>query len=188
LANATHGLSEDRAGYSKAIITARPDKGKGREIYDLFSHALGNQPLNREVKFRLSTALLPQIVIGHRLWAQAANKSERFIRAERMIFLHSPDDKAVWMVIDVKKSDLRMLNVGTHEFLQYSGLQGFKAVIPDTSGEEKVYSESICRLEQTTPTVYATNVADALHRLPSFLRGRIWCIMRTVPAYRRYYF
>lgn len=103
LANATHGLSEDRAGYSKAIITARPDNGKGREIYDLFSRALGNQPLNRGVKFRLSTALLAQIVIGHRLWAQAANKSERFIRAEKMAFLHSPDDKAVWMVLSFRR-------------------------------------------------------------------------------------
>src|SRR3984893_2501192 len=60
LANATHGLSEDRAGYSKAIITARPDNGKGREIYDLFSRALGNQSLTREMRFPLTTVLLPQ--------------------------------------------------------------------------------------------------------------------------------
>jgi YaaC-like Protein len=96
LGNATHGLTEDRTRYSQAIITARPDRRKGKEIYDLFSQALGNQLLNREVRYRLSTVLLPQIVIGHRLWTQAANKNERFIRAERIMFLHNPDDKAVW--------------------------------------------------------------------------------------------
>jgi YaaC-like Protein len=178
LGNATHGLSEDRTGYSKAIIPARPDNGKGREIYDLFSRALGNQPLKREVKFRLTSELLPQIVIGHRLWAQAANKSERFKRAERVFFLHSPDNKTVWIVIDVRKSDLRMLNIKAHEFLQYSGFQEFNEVIPNMDGEDKTYTESICRLEQSTPTTYASNVAEALHKLPAFLRGRMWCIMR----------
>jgi hypothetical protein len=189
LANATHGLSEDRGGYSKAIITARPDNKKGKEVYDLFSQALGNPPLNRELRFRLSTTLLPQILIGHRLWAQAANKSERFIRAERISFLHNASDKTIWIIIDVKKSDLRSLNISTREFLKFSGLEEFAEVNPaEADDEQRSYRESVVRLEQKSPTSYTAEAAKPLHELPNVLRDRLWCIMRTVPAYRRYYF
>jgi hypothetical protein len=131
------------------------DSSSRRSVYDLFSRALGNPPITGQVAFRLVIDLLPQIVIGHRLWAAAANKNERFIRAERISFLHRTDTKEIWTIIDLKKSDLRALKVDAQNFLVYSRLEKFGEIEPKSIVREPVnYLESIIRLEQRSPQVY----------------------------------
>jgi hypothetical protein len=189
LDNAVHGVSENRTDYRNATITVKQVGRQRREIFDLFSQALGNPALTRDLTFRLTTILLPQIVIGHRLWAQATNSGERFVRAERIRYVHGKNSKAVWALIDIKKSDLTELNLSVPNFIRYSSLTEFNQVKAEAIEEEgESYLNNIIRLEQQNPIIYASEAGEALHQLPGIFKRRLWCIMRTVPEYRRYYF
>jgi len=142
-----------------------------------------------DLKFRLLNDLLPQIVIGHRLWATAANKKERFIRAEKIEFLHDTNAKEMWTVIDFKRSDVKALKIKTQKFIDYAGLGGFSEILPaDVSEDGPAYLKKIIRLEQKHPQKYVDVPIEKLHLLPKIIGNKMWCIMRTVPAYRRYYF
>jgi len=189
LQTAQHGLHENRGDYAKALVTVQPDSANRRSIFDLFSQALGNQPLATNIGYHLLDDLLPQIVVGHRLWAQAANKRERFIRAEQIRFMHGPDTKEVWLIVDLRKSDLRGIASTAPAVLKHSGLDGsFQQVSPNSeTHEDEVYLDEIVRIEQRTPASYANKPVEALQNLPNIFGRRLWCIMRTVPPYRRYY-
>jgi hypothetical protein len=189
LETAEHGLSENRGAYANALVRAKPDSPNRRCIYDLFSQALGNQPIASNTDYRLLDELLPQIVVGHRLWAHAANKRERFIRAEQIRFLHKRDIKQVWLALDLRKSDLREIACTAPKVLKHSGLNGhFQQVSPSLENkEEERYLDGIVRVEQKAPGIYTKKPAEALRHLPDIFGRRLWCIMRTVPPYRRYY-
>jgi hypothetical protein len=183
LGDAMHGLREDRKPFRHATIFINRDTGRKREVFDLFAQALGNSALQRDLRVKLVSELLPQIVVGHRLWAEAAGCRERFIRAEQIAFQHNPDEKLIWIIIDIKKSDLRGLNISSERFLKYSGLQAtFKEVIPKNNP-----SKPIVRFEQITSIHYPRSPTEKLSQLASTLDGRLWFIIRSVPPYRRYY-
>src|SRR4051794_23971492 len=135
LGNAFHGLSENRLNYSSATITATADNNRSRAIYDLFAQVLDENALAEDQKLNLVQTLLPQIVIGHCLWAQAANKRERFVRVQRFAYLHSIADRHVWITFDVHKPDLETVGVTAARFLQNSRLVGFQQVNPVKDGE-----------------------------------------------------
>jgi len=167
LGNAGHGLSENRGGFTQANITAYTDRGRSTQVFDLFAQALGNPAMSNDVHYRLLRDLLPQIVIGHRLWADAANKKERFMRAEKIEFLHAPSDKAIWTIIDLKGTDLPTLRINASKFLRYSGLTAFRVVTPiENRREETSYIQKVVRLEQTVPERYVGDPIEVLHRLP----------------------
>jgi hypothetical protein len=189
LGSAGHGLSENRGSYSQAVITASADSASRRSVYDLFSQALKNPAITHETRFRLVNDLLPQIVIGHRLWAAATNQRERFVRAEKINFLHSPSNKEIWTIIDVKRTDLHALKLNGERFTTYSALDKFTEVKPTVVANEPFdYLQTIIRLEQKIPEVYVTNPIEVIRELPDAIGKHMWCIMRTVPPYRRYYF
>jgi YaaC-like Protein len=184
LGNAIHGLSENRASYTKALITASADNNRYRAVYDLFSQKLGEGALVTDHDFNLSKTLLPQIVIGHRLWAQAANKRERFVRVQRFQYLHSEVDRSVWVTFEIQKSDLEIVGVTGSQFVRNAQMTGFRQVRAVEDGTTRT---DLLRFEQVNPQVYQTKPAEALHQLSAMSSKHVWCIMRTVPPYRRYY-
>jgi hypothetical protein len=188
LEKAVHGLTENRGEYTKAVVTAQPVNPTRQSIFDLFSRALGNQPITAARNYHLLADLLPQIVIGHRLWAQAANKRERFIRADQIRFLHDQGNRQVWFIVDLRRSDLSEIASTAPKVLKHSGLDNFHQVSPTSTDEaESRHLKAIVRLEQKTPATYTNRPVEALHNLQTVFGRRLWCIMRTVPPYRRYY-
>ena len=128
---------------------------------------MGSPAIIRQERFRLLIDLLPQIVIGHRLWAAAANKNERFIRAEKISFLHGTSTREIWTIIDLKKSDLRALKVNAAKFVVYSGLDKFVEVEPTgIAGEPINYLDNIVRLQQKLPQIYRSDPVEVLQALP----------------------
>lgn len=188
LGDANHGISEDRKPYRRAVIKVSADLGKKRYVYDLFSQALGNNAIASPSSYKLRE-LLPQIVVGHRLWAEAEHKNERFIRAERIDFAANRDKKEVWTRIDFKKSDLRALNISHQQFCSVAGLSpDFREVTPSSDGDQQEYLRGISRFEQINPILYTRRPGDELNEASAILQRRVWCVVRSVPPYRRYYF
>jgi hypothetical protein len=182
LAGAAHGLTENRTRYTRAVITAKADRGRGREIYDMFAQKLGEAPLTAECNFDLSKTLLSQIVIGHRLWAQAANQRERFVRVQAFKYLQSAADQSVWLSFDVTKSDLDNIGVTPGRFLRNARLMDFRQVKPAENDDDR-----LVHFEQTQPRAYSTHPGEALGQLSHVMCKHVWCVIRTVPPYRRYY-
>ena len=95
----------------------------------------------------------------------------------------------MWTIIDVKHSDLYALKLNGERFTTYSGLDKFTEVKPMVVANEPLDNlKRIIRLEQKIPEVYVTNPIEVIHLLPNTIGKHMWCIMRTVPPYRRYYF
>jgi hypothetical protein len=145
---------------------------------------LGESALGADHQFDLSKTLLPQIVIGHRLWAQAANKRERFVRVQRFRYVHSEANRSVWITFEIQKSDLEIVGVSGSQFLNNAKMTGFRQV---QAVEDGTVRTDMLHFEQFTPQVYQTKPTEALRQLSATSSKHVWCIMRTVPPYRRYY-
>jgi len=86
---AQHGLKERLRGQRRelvdAYLVAHPTSPTGAQNFDELLAALAGTPLPAQTNYDLP-ALLPQILSGHRLWAQAAGRVERFIAIHDLQF------------------------------------------------------------------------------------------------------
>ena len=88
---AGHGLKERLSGtreLTDAYLEADPSGLNWIQNFDEFHAVLTGAHLPAQRRYVLP-ALLPQILSGHRLWAQAARKVERFIAVHDLQFFHN---------------------------------------------------------------------------------------------------
>jgi hypothetical protein len=142
--------------------------------------ALSGAGLTAQRHFDLP-ALLPQILSGHRLWAQAANKVERFIAIDDLQFWQDTAAHNLWLRIYFAAQDLSRFGITHQRMLVKSGLSSdFRQVHSGFEGK-------IC-FEQIQPHTCPNNyVADQLHHLVAAVRPNLWTAVSSVPPYRRYY-
>lgn len=187
LDRAMHGLSEDRQPHSrtflKATLKAHPSKPSGRNIFDLFGRALGGSQLQSTKSLRVVKHLIPQVVIGHRLWAAASGQAERFLRCQRIELRHSKLTKELWLRILIAPDDLDRCGVSHSGFLKRAGLANFREVKPHQAASERGWLV----FEQTKPISYTRRPSDEVHTLVKVLEAKVWPVVRAVPDYRRYY-
>jgi hypothetical protein len=186
---AQHGLSEQRRTggkeFTDAYLDAFPTPNKYGEPNNFaeFMEVMTGVPLASAIKYDVPV-LVPQIVPGHRLWAQAAKKRERFIAAHDIQFWNDHDAKEMWLRFYFVEHDLSRLNV-THKRLLSEGnlAPDFAAV---ECNEEYEGSRLLC-FEQVHPHHYKDYPADELSVLVQQVRNRLWMTVATVQPYRRYY-
>lgn len=188
LDQARHGISERLdAGQRElldAYLDAFPfDPAKPNVFADFWEAVSGYKlPAKRRLDI---TALLPQVVVGHRIWADAADEDERFISVERIRLLDDPSAKALWLVIQLHASTLTQQGVGHAELLKASGLNlGFRDVkaVPDGTG-----GEWFVQFEQRTPITYAHRPSDSIPDLIEPVRQHLWAAVTTARPFREYY-
>jgi hypothetical protein len=181
---AQHGLSEKLdSGHRElidAFLNAFPTSATQANNFDELLAALTGTGLAASTRFNLP-ALLPQILSGHRLWAQAADELERFIAIDELQFWQNTNAHLIWLRIYFVSQDLTRLGITHQRLLSESGLAGsFRQVKSNIKGR-------IC-LEQTQPHQCQNNyVADQLHHLVNAVRLNLWAAVSSVPPYRRYY-
>jgi YaaC-like Protein len=141
---------------------------------------LAGTPLTAQTDYDLP-AVLPQILSGHRLWAQAAGKVERFVAVHDLQFWQDAAAHTLWLRIYLLVEDLSRLNVSHQRMLSESGLAStFREVQSDVPGQ-------IC-LEQIATQLCPNNYpADDLHHLVATVRPNLWMTVSSIPPYRRYY-
>jgi hypothetical protein len=125
---AQHGISEQRTPGARelfgAFLRAFPSTPASPNNFDEFMQVLrgtgiGVAPINLPLP-----VLLPQIVPGHRLWAQGAKKSERFIALHDIQLWHDPVTKMMWANLYFVADDLSRLNIAQQRLLDETGLAG----------------------------------------------------------------
>lgn len=189
LDGADHGLSAPRPPESpgspidvplkveKSGLRGRADR-EFISAFDEFRQALTGSATPANASLSVS-AILPQILSGHRLWAQGANLEERFVIVERVRFLHDGAG-SMWLDIRLKRQDLARLAVTPQQMLDESGLGKAFHEVQDKPGR--------VRLEQTVPLAHAVGrEVDHLHELVAVVRPNLWMTVSILPPYRRYY-
>ncbi len=129
-------------------------------------------------------ALVPQILPGHRLWATATKKRERFISVQRVGFYENKATKKVWLRVYLFADDVRRLGHTHADVLSLSGLStGFKKV----SCNEEVEGRKLICFEQKNPVAYVRHGVDHAIELADMVREHLWATVASTPPYRRYY-
>ena len=129
--------------------------------------------------------ILPQVLPGHRLWAQAANERERFVSFQDIQFWYNSGTHQVWLRLYLFAHDLSRLSVTHRDFLVHSALQtNFREVACNRT----IDSRPLICFELTQPETYPANhPADVLNRIVGMIKPYLWATVATVPPYRRYY-
>lgn len=186
---AQHGLSEQLRPSSRELVDAylrafpSPNNSGVLQNFAEFKEVLTGSGLQAAAELDLPL-LLPQIVPGHRLWAQGSGKTERFISIKEIQFWNNPTTRHMWLRLYFIADDLSRLGVTHQSLLTHSGLSAaFREVACGDNWEGR---RLIC-LEQTGTMLYAGYPTDHLYELIAPVRQMLWMTVSTVVPYRRYY-
>jgi hypothetical protein len=188
---AQHGLSSKlRTGgkeLADAYLEAYPTPNRENEPNNFaeFMAVLSRENLPARQEYDIKY-LLPQIVPGHRLWAKAEKKLERFIAIHDINYWQDGNNQNIWLCLYFIGDDLYRLGVTHQRLVTESGLAelGFREV---SSSDQYENRDLIC-LEQITPLAYDNSYpADHLLNLSGTVRHALWTTVLSTPPYRRYY-
>lgn len=190
-ARAEHGLSEQLGtggrelhdAYLRAFPSPNVQSGK-LQNFDELRKAITGHGTTTVTEYNLPQ-LLPQILPGHRLWAQATQKKERFITLQDIEFWHNPESRDIWLNLFFFSDDLSRLGVTHRKLLSESGLfSSFREV----ACTKELNGRSLICFEQIQPLPCPDSYyADHIHRLISIVKPNLWVAVSTIPPYRRYY-
>lgn len=184
-----HGLAERRRQGTQeltgAYLEAYPTpNGRGQpNNFAEFMSVLANIPLAVQTNYDLPY-LIPQILPGHRQWALAAKRSERFIAVHDIEFWHDHTTRQMWLRFYFVSSDLTRLGITHQRLLAESNLAGRFREVNCTLLHN---GQSLLCFEQIAPHTYQDYPADELHLLVSQVKNDLWVTVATIQPYRRYY-
>lgn len=185
---ATHGLSEKLLPGGRelkdAFLDAYPSpNGQGKfQVFAELHKLLVAQNILPGTKYNLAS-LLPQVLPGHRLWAHAANKQERFISIHELRFMQNAANK-LWLNLVLVADDLSRLAITHKRFLEESQLS---PSFHEVKFAEMLEGRRLLCFEQTTKTRFAHRPSDEVQSLVDQLKRRIWVSVNSSQPYRRYY-
>jgi len=186
--NAQHGLSGTaQADFESSTLDAYRSPGRAGKLQnfsELMQAISGRHVPRRGTQYELGH-ILPQILPGHRLWAQASSKTERFIAFESIQFWRSTHNQKVWLRLHVMADDLSRLSVTHQKFLDESGLS---SDFSEVKCDRKIEGNKVLCFEQRTAKPYPhRHPANVLSELVELVKPHLWATVASVPPYRRYY-
>jgi hypothetical protein len=149
--------------------------------FDLFHQALTGNGIGKSQRYPLQN-LMSQILLGHRLWCNAAKRKERFIALHKLAIFQQ--GKEIWIRIGIKKHDLHQSQRTLKELLSEAGLKSeWNAVyVSSTAGGE----EHVC-FELIKPIEYTHRLSDRVMELIEKVKPLLHRTIASIPPYRRYY-
>ncbi|NDV01534.1 YaaC family protein [Pseudoroseicyclus tamaricis] len=184
--NAQHGIWErSQSLFEDDFLTVFPSPNRGKlQNFSEILEVLTGSGVQTQKDLRIAE-ILPQVLPGHRLWAHASEKQERFISIQDIQFWRNRGDQEIWLRIYVFADDLSRLSISHKRFLSDSGLENnFHEVESDASIDGR---KLLCFEEIEVTKYQANHPADSLEELAHSLRENLWATVATVPPYRRYY-
>jgi hypothetical protein len=181
----THEKSTDELEGSSVVVEVH---GKRASIFpELIDHLGFDRPKNLH-EYRV-TDLLPQVVVGHRLWRETADRAERFIGLDEIEIVNDPDARELWVRLYVPSGDLNRYGIGKRQLLKEGGIaETFRYVEPPGKPGRDL-EQTLC-LEQLKPVGYGSGYpTDKALALVDPLRRQLWRIITSGPeqGYRKYY-
>lgn len=178
----TNAFLETFPSYDRPATAKRPARIAINLFHEFLSTARPGG-LAAKTDYQLPV-LLPQILAGHRLWADGANKVERFVAFHRISFVEDRANKRIWLRLFLFNDDFSRLNLSHQKFLRDGQLLGD---FHDVQCNEQVDGRPLVCFEQRTPLVYTHRAADSIPQLVEMIRPKIWTVVLSQSPYRRYY-
>lgn len=181
---ARHGLwdrppAAGRSEIGGARVTVM-DTGHDPNIFPMLGRALGLAVPGSGIDFAV-TDLLPQVVVGHRIWREAGGR-ERFVALEKISFFQDVTEGPgnLWLRLEVNAGDLSRYRISKGTFLSEGRLVSrFRAVRPE--------EVDVLVFEQTVPVHYTHRATDELQNAVDGVRDLFWRSATSIPPYRHYY-
>ncbi|MFZ2656074.1 MAG: YaaC family protein [Victivallales bacterium] len=187
---AQHGLSERLRPPQKELENAylqvykSPNaRSSALNLFDEFMKAMTGSGLLADKDFDLPV-LLPQVILGHRLWADAKDVPERFVAIHEIRFYEDSTRKEIWLSIDIFADDLTRLSVSHAKLLKEARLFG---KFQEVKTEAKIKGRKLVRFEQLQPRNYSHRASDEVANLVADIKPMLWTTVASVSPYRRYY-
>lgn len=175
LDSAKHGLSEKKLAPGRkelidAVLDAHPSSATTTNIFDDLLTIVQSTGLTSVVTIPLS-ALMPQIVPGHRLWASASGNVERFVAIESINFVHHQPDKELWLRLLINSGDLTRLGISHKKFLETTrmGSDWYEVKCADMKGNHK-----LVRFDQSNGIIYTHRAADRIQDAVGTIQHLLW--------------
>lgn len=195
LVRAGHGLSEKLRSPASgtvakelvdAYLKAHPSPASGGrlQVFHEFLKSMNSVGLTAQIELDLPK-LIPQILVGHRLWADATVSYERFVSLARIDIVENKSDKTIWLRFLLYKDDLSRLGVTIKRLRVESGI-GSKC--SQVEWNEDIARRELLCLEQRDPVEYTARPSDEIKSLISPFREHLWTVVTSIPPYRKYYF
>lgn len=188
LDQAMHGLTERRLGGGTELADGRiVVRDGGTNVVNIFPELieqLGYERPADEAAYPVP-ALLAQVVVGHRLWKEAARRTERFIDLKEIEVVDNRDSKELWLRLYVARGDLRRYDIRYSRVLREGGIGGYRQVAIEPTERPSDY---VC-FEQENSRFYTGRPTDVLQEHVDETRVFLWRIISSRPeqGYRRYY-
>ena len=119
LSKAHHGLSEKHIGtgadLSDFAVEVKDVFGGWTNVYAELVDRLGFVRPAVGTQYPV-IELIPQVVVGHRLWREASHRTERFVPLEKIEILDDRAAKELWLRLYVSRGDLDRYRI-THKRL-----------------------------------------------------------------------
>jgi hypothetical protein len=188
LESAKHGIYTERRPKAKGNLPASfqvtvegPKEGKISVFAELSKRLGCGAPKPGP---HLVEDLMPQVVVGHRLWRQATAGREHFIALRKVEMIQDHRTSEMWLRLLILRENFGRFGLAHTKVLKQSGLhQNFREVKGGTVPADCV------AFEQRVPVNYGQHPTDFLDRLVDAHRDHLWRIVSADPeqGYRRYY-
>lgn len=195
--NAQHGLKDrlDPPPNDQELVNAwlRADRtrpihaapaGQAIQVFDELLYAVsGTQIAANQFRFDL-LRLLPQVVPGHRLWAEGNGETERFVSVEQLEVWQDRVAREIWLRLYVFADDLRRINIGHQDFLTRSQVN---TLFREVTTDREITGRPLLCFEQLNTVSYNDRPSDNVPDLVATVRHRLWRTVLSTPPYRKYY-
>lgn len=169
------------AGPTGAEVEAHPSTTAKVNLFSLLMQGLTGTGLSAKISYKLEE-ILPQILLGHRLWCGAAAENERFLEIDHITFRDDRSSKTCWCRFDIRRADYTRLNYTQTRVLTGGPLaMDWKNVRPSPAVADVV------RFEMTTPASYTDRPSDVVNDLVSRVKHQFWRSVTITKPFRKYY-
>ena len=189
LDRAMHGLKEKTSEGGTELEDSTVEAKDSGEFINVFPELIDRLGYDRPAHDDAYPVieLLPQIVVGHRIWRESKRgQAERFVGLRKIEFVDDRPAGELWLRLYVSAGDLKRYGISRKRLLDETGFSGeFREVslkAADTDGR------LVC-LEQTNAHPYSGRPTDVVIDLVRAIKRRLWVVVSAVPGggYRRYY-
>jgi hypothetical protein len=178
LVDAGDGISEQRAGSGWDLRTASVliERAAEPTVIQLLAEAL-ELPAPAPGSQIPILDLLPQVVVGHRLYRSGTGAPEQFAPIHELQFMVDVMEKTVWIDLSFDTGRLGRADLTSAKLIAAGGLGShFREVESDLSGRR--------RFEMLTPFSYETQPWERLVEVVEAVRPLLWTAVGKAPPYR----
>ncbi len=181
---ADHGLAERRntgKSIKSATVSVKTVDPKLGNMFSEFMHAVGCVLPAAGTKFRVHD-LIGCSLIGHRLWCDATDRGDRFLKVRPIEIIHSNADKTIWLRAGMHSGARSKADISSTD-IAGKGFDNEWRQVNCPTGYDK---DMIC-WEQTQPVEYTGRPSDKVEDLSALARRILYRSLTVAEPFRNFY-